>query len=82
MSIEALHRRLYAQGAEFRARWERAARTGLDAVLPHPRRGLIIVGGPRNPGGELPAGTRAGLVAAFRAIERTQLEIDQHWREQ
>lgn len=43
-----------------------------DAILPKPRVGLVLVGGPRNRSGAIARQTRDGLTAAFRSAVRYQ----------
>lgn len=47
----------------------------LDAMLPKPRVGLVLVGGPRNRSGSIPAETQSGLNAAFKACIRAEAHI-------
>jgi hypothetical protein len=59
------------------ARFQKVSRGHkFDAMLPKPRVGLILVGGPRNRYAKIPAGTRRGLTAAFKAVVRAQKALE------
>lgn len=80
--VQALSMQQQYASWEFKQRWQKVNGRGqFDAILPHPERGLILVGGPRNPKGALPASTRMGLLAAFKGVERATNRLNEAYTE-